>query len=194
MSPSRLLRVWCGVLGAKTRKLDLIGVLGTVKDPAVTKMPAATRADSDLAAASRPSPKPSPGKSFSRVFVRQTRHAHWLNRTEIQSSAADNQPAANHVAPARSQGCRSITGVSGADGSHPTPRASAKHGALGRRRELMGHCLSHSVRRKNYTGRTSRRRGRSACLRRPPFKPRSAALGDGGALPFTQAGRQSCLL
>ena len=94
MSPSRLLRVWCGVLGAKTRKLDLIGVLGTVKDPAVTKMPAATRADSDLAAASRPSPKPSPGKSFSRVFVRQTRHAHWLNRTEIQSSAADitNQP------------------------------------------------------------------------------------------------------
>ena len=150
MSPSRLLRVWCGVLGAKTRKLDLIGVLGTVKDPAVTKMPAATRADSDLAAASRPSPKPSPGKSFSRVFVRQTRHAHWLNRTEIQSSAADNQPAANHVAPARSQGCRSITGVSGADGSHPTPRASAKHGALGRRRELMGHCLSHSVRRKNY--------------------------------------------
>ena len=31
MSPSRLLRVWCGVLGAKTRKLDLIGVLGTVK-------------------------------------------------------------------------------------------------------------------------------------------------------------------
>ena len=124
-------------------------VLGTVKGPAVTKMPAATRADSDLAAASRPSPKPSPGKSFSRVFVRQTRHAHWLNRTEIQSSAADNQPAANHVAPARSQGCRSITGVSGADGSHPTPRASAKHGALGRRRELMGHCLSHSVRRKN---------------------------------------------
>ena len=38
-----------------------------------------------------------------RVFVRQTRHAHWLNRTEIQSSAADNQPAATHVAPARSQ-------------------------------------------------------------------------------------------
>ena len=93
MSPSRLLRVWCGVLGAKTRKLDLIGVLGTVKDPAVTKMPAATRADSDLAAASRPSPKPSPGKSFSRVLVCLTRHARWLAWTEIQSSAADNQPA-----------------------------------------------------------------------------------------------------